>query len=265
MRQGRAAHFGRPYAALILFLAWGSVCAAAPAAQEPVTTFVDLLDEVRRLKTMAGRVHLEWLYLEDALDGRPEQTALVKSGREVEFGEGLLYHGRDGLDEALRAGRVEGPIYLTRVPHVWAIGPFHRLSRSPAIFVIEAVDFNRLRDEGNAVLEAEIDREQGIMDPYPKITKGIPLSMVREVWIDQDTANRYERLFSHPGGDLAAPDRALRDAVAGWRAAGKLVVIPGLSHSESPTGDFYPAAFEAVGAYFVGHRLADRLPVFRPR
>jgi hypothetical protein len=239
--------------------------AAAPAVQEPVTTFVDLLDEVRRLKTMAGRVHLEWLYLEAAGDGQPDQTALVKSGREVEFGEGLLYHGRDGLDEALRTGRVEGPSYLTRVPHVWAIGPFHRLSRSPAIFVIEAGDFNRLRNEGEAVLEAEIDRESGIMDPYPKITKGIPLDMVREIWIDQDTADRYDRLCGRPVGELAAPDRALRGAVTGWRATGKLVVIPGLAHAAHPTGGFFPAAFEAVGAYFVSNKLTDRIPVFRPR
>ena len=265
MLQGRAARSGRPFTALILLFACGLARAAGPAAQEPVTTSVDLLDEVRRLKTMAGRVHLEWLYLEDSIDGQPDQTALVKSGRDVEFGEGLLYHGRDGLDEALRAGRVEGPSYLTRVPHVWAVGPFHCLSRSPAIFVIEAGDFNRLRDEGKAVLEAEIDRDSGIMDPYPKITKGIPLDMVREVWIDQDTADRYERLCGRPAGDLAAPDLALRDAVAGWRAAGKLVVIPGLVHAALPTGDFYPAAFEAVGAYFVGNRLMDRIPAFRPR
>jgi hypothetical protein len=265
MLQGRAARSGRLFTALILLFACGLMRAAAPAAQEPVTTSVDLLDEVRRLKTMAGRIHLEWLYLEGAIDGQPVQTALVKSGREVEFGEGLLYHGRDGLDEALRAGRVEGPSYLTRVPHVWAIGPFHCLSRSPAIFVIEAGDFDRLRDEGKAVLEAEIDRESGIMDPYPKITKGIPLDMVREIWIDQDTADRYDRLCGRPVAELAAPDRALRDAVAGWRAAGKLVVIPGLAHAALSTGDFYPAAFEAVGAYFVGNRLTDRIPVFRPR
>lgn len=265
MLLGGAPRSGRPFPALILLFACGLMRAVAPAAQEPVTTVVDLLDEVRRLKTMAGRVHLEWLYLEDAGDGQPDQTALVKSGREVEFGEGLLYHGRDGLDEALRAGRVEGPSYLTRVPHVWAIGPFHSRSRSPAIFVIEAGDFNRLRDEGKAVLEAEIDRESGIMDPYPKMMEGIPLDMVREIWIDQDTADGYDRLCGRPVGDLAAPDRVLRDAVAGWRAAGRLVVIPGLSHAEPPTGDFYPSAFEAVGAYFVGNRLTDRIPVLRPR
>ncbi len=260
MLQGRAARSGRPFPALILLLACGLMRAAAPAAQETVTTSVDLLDEVRRLKTMVGRVHLEWLYLEDAMDGRPDQKALVRSGGEVEFGEGLLYHGRDGLDEALRTGRLEGPSYLTRAPHVWAIGPFHRLSRSPAIFVIDAGDFNRLLGEGKAVLEAEIDRESGIMDPYPKITTAIPLDMVREVWIDQDTADRYDRLCDRPAGDLAAPDRALRGAVAEWRAAGKLVIIPGLAHATLPTG-----AFEAVGAYFVGNRLADRIPAFRPR
>jgi hypothetical protein len=265
MLPGRSARFGRLYPVLILLFAWGLAYTAAPAAQEPVTTSVGLLDEVRRLKAMAGRVHLEWLYLEDAMDRQPAQTALAKSGREVEFGEGLLYHGRDGLDEALRAGCAEGPSYLTRVPHVWAVGPFNRLSRSPAILVIEAGDFNRLRDEGQAVLEAEIDRESGIMDPYPKITKGIPLDIVREIWIDQDTADRYDRLCGRPVADLAGPDRALRDAVAGWRAAGKLIIIPGLSHSAPPTGDFYPAAFEAVGAYFVGNRLTDRIPVFRPR
>ena len=196
---------------------------------------------------------------------RPDQKALVSSGRGLEFGEGLLYHGRDGLDEALLTGRADGPSYLTRAPHVWAVGPFHNLSRSPAIFVIEAVDFNRLRDEGEAVLEAEIDRESGIMDPYPKIAKGIPLDMVREIWIDRETADRYERLCARPADELAGPDKALRDAVAEWRTGGRLIVIPGLAHAALPAEDFYPAAFEAVGAYFVANGLADRMPAFRPR
>ncbi len=261
----RARNF-RPALTLLLF--WGSLgfpLGAVRAAQEPVTAGVDLLPQVRKLKTLGGRVHLEWLYIEERVDRRPEQKALVRSGRALEFGDGLLYHGRDGLDEALLAGRVDGASYLTRVPHVWAVGPFHNLSSSPAIFVISALGFNRLRDEGKAVLEAEIDKEYGIMDPYPKIPGGIPLDMVREIWIDQDTAERYEGLLARPPEGLTGKDRSLRKAVAEWQAAKKLAVIPGLRHTALSVGDFYPAAFEAVGAYFVGNGFPDWIPIFRPR
>lgn len=268
MRPNTAGRPLRPALALGLALAWGGPSGpsfAPPTAQEPVTTRVDLLDQVRRLKTMGGRVRLEWLYLEDRVDTRPDQTALVRSGRAVEFGEGWLYHGRDGLDEALAAGRADGPSYLTRAPHVWAIGPFHSLSRSPAILVVSAEDFNRLRDEGRAVLEAEVDRASGIMDPYPKVFEGIPMDLVREIWIDGETAERYERLASRAPDELSEGEARLKSALAAFRARGKLVVIPGLAHTEPPTGDFYPKAYEAVGAHFVGTGLEAAIPAFRPR
>lgn len=268
MRMKGTGRAGSVRQAMALLLAWGSLCLPAKvvrAAQEPVTTGVDLLPQVRRLKTLGDRVHLEWLYIEERVDGRPDQKALVRGGGPLEFGEGLLYHGRDGLDEALLAGRADGASYLTRVPHVWAVGPFHNLSGSPAIFVISALGFNRLRDEGKAVLEAEIDKEHGLLDPYPKIPGGIPLDMVREIWIDQDTAERYEALLARPAEGLAEKDRSLRGAIAEWRAQKKLIVIPGLRHEPFSAADFYPAAFEAVGAYFIGKGLPDRIPVFRPR
>ncbi len=262
---------GRPDSsrrALIVLVLWGFSCPspfALRAAQEPVTAGVDLLPQVRKLKSLGGRVHLEWLYLEERADARPDQKDLVRSGRALEFGEGLLYHGRDGLDEALLAGRAGGVCYLTRVPHVWAVGAFHDLSASPAVFVISALDFNRLRDEKKAVLEAEIDKVSGILDPYPKIAGGIPLEMVLEIWIDQDTAELYRGLIDRPAEGLTEKQRALRTAISEWQAEKKMIVIPGLRHRTLSAGDFYPAAFEAVGAYFVGNQLPARIPVFRPR
>jgi len=252
-------------AVLALLLSLGCAGLAARGSQEPVTTSVDLLDQVRRLKAMGGRVHLEWLYLENRVDARPDQKDLVRSGRPLEFGDGLLYHGRDGLDEALKFGRVTGPSYLTRAPHVWAVGPFHDGSRSPAIFVISALDFDRLLEERKAVLEAEVDREAGIMDPYPRILDGFPLDMVREIWIDRDTADRYEKLCARPRSDLSGEEGSLASAVAAWRTSGKLIVIPGLRHTGLSTDVFYPAAYEAVGAHFVGGKLVERIPAFRPR
>ena len=257
-----------PALAFALVLAWDGLAGpslASPTAQEPVTTRVDLLDQVRRLKTLGGRVHLEWLYLEDRVDTRPDQTALVRSGQPVEFGAGWLYHGRDGLDEALASGRADGPSYLTRAPHVWAVGHFHALSKSPAILVVPAEGFNRLRNEGRAVLEAEIDHASGIMDPYPKILEGIPMDLVREIWIDGETADRYERLTARPPDGLSEGEARLKAALAVFRSRGKFVVIPGLAHTEPPTGDFYPKAYEAVGAHFVGAGLAAAIPAFRPR
>jgi len=234
-------------------------------AQQPVTGGEDLIAHVRALKSLGGRVHLEWLYLEDNLDGRPEQRELVRGGRPLEFTEGRLYHGRGGLDDVLLSEWIPGESYLTRAPHVWAVGPFRKSIRGPAIFMIDAPEFNRLRDSGQAVLEAEVDRNAGIMDPYPKIKAGFPLDIVIEIWIDQDTAERYQRLLERGGAGLSPAESALKNRLRRLREAGRLKLIPGLRHGRLDDTTFYPAAYETVGAYFTGRRLTERMPRFRLR
>jgi hypothetical protein len=66
------------------------------SAQQPVTGGEEGIIHVRKLKQIKGRVHLEWLYLEDNIDNLPAQKELIRSGEPVEFTSGYLYHGRDG-------------------------------------------------------------------------------------------------------------------------------------------------------------------------
>jgi hypothetical protein len=235
------------------------------SAQEPVMGGENLIGHVRLLKTLGAKVHLEWLYLEDRVDQLPEQQALIRSGRPLEFTEGFLYHGRDGLDDALLEGSVQGTSYLTRAPHVWAVGPFHEGSRSPAIFVVQALDFDRWRDSGAAVLEAAIDTSAGIMDPYPKVISEFPLSSVAEIWTDEDTGARYSRLLETPDHALSPGERRLKEAIRPWIEKGKFVVLRELHHSRLDRLNFFPAAYEIVGGYFVDRSLVDRIPRFRKR
>jgi len=54
---------------------------------------------------------------ENDLDFSPEQQEIIKSGEPLEFGPGLLYYGKDGLDEVLIEDKLNGKIPLTRVAH----------------------------------------------------------------------------------------------------------------------------------------------------
>lgn len=251
--------------AAAFFLLAAAFLAPAAAAQEPVTGGEDLILRVRALKNLGERVHLEWLYLEDAVDQRPDQKRLVRSGGPLEFTAGALYHGRAGLDDILLSGWIAGAGYLTRAPHVWAIGSFHKSSSGPAVFKIEAEAFNRLRDTGQAALEAEIAPEAGIMDPYPRITAGFSLDLAVEIWIDEDTAARYDRLVEKKETDLSLRDNTLRKAVLRLRGENRLYVLPGLRHTQLGEQDYYPAAFEAVGAFFMRRKLQQQIPGFRLR
>lgn len=232
-------------------------------AQEKVTGGEEGIGLVRRLKMSAVRVHLEWLYLEDQIDQRPAQKKLVRSGRPLEFTAGYLYHGRDGLDEILASGSIPGESYFTRAPHVWAVGAFHKNSHSPAILVVDALDFNRLRNSGRATLEAEVDREHGIMDPYPRIDQGFDLEMVKQIWIDQDTAARFEALIERPDPTLSLNDKNLKYKLIKIREAGLLQVIPGLHHTQLTLETFFPEAYERTGAYFIQKKLAAKIPGFQ--
>jgi len=234
-------------------------------AQQKVTGGEQGIDHVRRLKLSKVKVHLEWLYLEDRIDQLPDQQELIRSGRALEFTAGYLYHGRDGLDDILVSGVIPGESYFTRAPHVWAVGAFHIKSQSPAIFVIDALDFNRLRDAGRATLEAEVDREFGIMDPYPCIDQGFALDLVKQIWIDQDTAARYKALLEQPDQALSQDSKNLKHRLIKMRAAGQLLIIPGLHHTQLSQDAFFPSAYERTGAYFVKNKLTAKIPAFRIR
>jgi len=248
---------------LLLLAAWAD--GAPPFVQEPVTGGEQLIRRVRALREAGGGAHPEWLYLEDRVDQRPDQKRLVRGGQPLEFSDGYLYHGREGLDDILISGWIPGICYLTRAPHVWAIGPFHESSTGPAIFQIDSESFNRGRDAGQAALEAEIAQDAGVMDPYPKFISGFPLEQATEIWIDEDTAERYDRLLAVSGAEGSPREEALRRAVRRLREKQRFRVLPGLRHTTLSEADFFPSAYEAVGAYFTGRGLEARIPGFRRR
>jgi len=234
-------------------------------AQQPAKGGGNLVPFVHKIKEQKLSVHLEWLYLEDRFDWLQQQREIVRSRKPLEFTSGYLYHGRDGLDEILLSNRIAGESYFTRAPHVWAIEPFIKTSKSPAIFRIDAIEFNRLRNEGKAVLEAEIDYDYGIMDPYPKVKDGFPLQIVSQIWIDQDTWERYERLIAPPDFKLSEQKRRLKLVVKAWRNSKKLIVFSQLRHKQLDKNSFYPVAFEIIGAYVVHEKLYNDMPQFKIR
>ncbi len=239
------------------------IISQASFSQQPVTGGEDLIPYVRALKLLGNQVHLEWLYLEDNLDRLPEQIDLVKSGRPLEFTEGYLYHGRANLDDILLSGWIPGTSYFTRAPHVWAIGSFRREYSAPAIFMLQSGQFNRLRNNGEAALEAEIDKNSGIMDPYPKIKNGFALEIVKEIWIDEDTFERYKRLLQADGKNLSPRNAALKKSILLLRETDRLKTIPGLHHASLMKSSFYPIAYEKTGKFFIQRALHTKMPRFR--
>jgi hypothetical protein len=142
------------------------------------------------------------------------------------------------------------------------VGYFHEDAVFPAILMISAEDFNKLRNEGKAVLEAEVDYRAGILDPYPKVKQEFPLGMVREIWIDKDTENRLRSLILTLDESLSPRDLELKKALIKRRKEISFNVIEELRHTQLSRTNFYPAAYEGVGAYFISRRLERHIPGF---
>jgi len=208
------------------------------------------------------------LYPDIKYDLSEQQQKIYSSGKPLEFTRGFLYHGRDGLDEVLLIGKIPGESYLTRVPQVWAIRPFVKSSTSPAIFVINALSFNRLMHKGYAVLEGEYDEvTSGIktFDPYPKITDNFSLKIVLAIWTDEDTWERYIKILNQPGSELDEKSKCLKPIIKDLIAQKKLSAFPGLHHTQIEDVPFQVKTFEIVEAHFMRKKLDEHIPQFRIR
>lgn len=221
------------------------------------------IDEVGPLPPELGK--MAPLHPETLLDFLPEQRRLVLNGQPLEFGPGLLYHGRDGLDEILLTGTILGNKPLTRVAHEWAIGQFRKSSESPVIIVISTQLFNTLLAQNKASLKLDAG-EDGIADPYPTIHTDLNVDDVEELWIDLDLLKRYI-VMERDAKTTQERDRARKigEAFNKLRMAKKLKIIPHLRHAEVDGQEAHKQEFECVGAYLLKRGLFEKMPLFKKR
>ncbi|MDP2941672.1 MAG: GNAT family N-acetyltransferase [Candidatus Omnitrophota bacterium] len=194
------------------------------------------------------------------------QKYVTQSGKPMEFTSGWLYHGRDGLDDAIRDGIVKGILneesnsvlgdnrkgsFFTRNPYQWAPGFRGTNPLSPAIFVIEAKDFNKLAQRHQAHL--------GIMDtddPYPRINDDFDLMLVKEIWISAETHQRYQRIINLPDKQLTRAERFLKPKLIKLYAEGTLKVLADYWHSRYK-GQFgkFDAFYRYISRYMLSRGL----------
>jgi len=197
---------------------------------------------------------------ETILDMMSEQQQLIKSGKPLEFGPGLLYHGGDGLDEAILNNHIPGGFLSTRVGHEHGIGCFEEKSQSPAIFVFRTRVFNELLYKGQATMGIRTDRSKGVVDPYPDIRAPLSLNDVEEIWIDEDTEQRYSQIIQNPTTDI---ERTLRPKLISLFKSGKIKVIKDLKHTTlSDTYEDMERVNTAIGQYMMDRNLFDQMPKF---
>jgi len=232
---------------------------------------VKLIDDTIRLIDGVGPLPPELgkmvpLGPETLLDFLPEQRRLVLSGQPLEFGPGLLYHGRDGLDEILLTGTILGDKPLTRVAHEWATGQFRKNAESPVIIVISTDLFNKLLAQNKASLKLSTDKDLGIADPYPTIYADLRIDDVEELWIDLDLLKRY-LVMGRNAKSIQERDRIrkIAEAFNKLRMGKKLKVIPHLRHAEVDEQEAHKQEFECVGAYLLKRGLFEKMPLFKKR
>lgn len=139
----------------------------------------------------------EKLHPEYKLDFSDQQQSIFAQQKPCEFAEGYIYHGRGNLGKILLQGFLPPNSYLTRVPQTWALQPFVHLESEPAIFVIDALDFNRMQNQGKAQLRLRTDPiGSGKYDsePYPSFTDKFPVNSVLKIITNEATYKKYKEL-----------------------------------------------------------------------
>lgn len=181
-------------------------------AEEVVDSVYDSLDETegRKIATYTEMIHninaivrprilddplrgtaiIASLHPEHAVDSSPEQEAIRREGKPCEFTKGYIYHSRANLGEILKKGYLPKNSFLTRVPQTWALQPFVDLENEPAIFVIDALEFNRWQKRGKAALRLKPSGEI-----YPSFTSEFPLTLVKQIITNKATFEKYKNLI----------------------------------------------------------------------
>ncbi len=155
------------------------------------TVMIRMLQEEN--DSLLRRHHPEYL-----LDHSPKQQEIFKNGGPYEFQKGYLYHGRGNLGEVLLQDSLPKQSFVTRVPQVWALQPFVDLETDPAIFMIDALDFNRWQNHRKATLllnpKDESGRSMYTAEPYPVINESFPLNSVLQILVTKETYDKYQKL-----------------------------------------------------------------------
>ncbi len=217
------------------------------------------------------------LHPEYALDfGRAQQLVFAK-GEPFEFAQGYIYHGRANLSDVLLDTKLPKNSYVTRVPQTWALQPFVDLETDPAIYVIDAIDFNRAQNQGKANLKMDPGGtdERGLhhYEPYPLFTEEFPISSVKQIITTKETYEKYKSLIEKHDRDpskLSDRDKQLAQAVKPLIDNGKLVFIE-TSASLLNTFSIEPAIkrFLRLNSDLEKHMqnfaLDQQIPLFRSR
>ncbi|MSR76988.1 MAG: NAD-dependent epimerase/dehydratase family protein [Candidatus Omnitrophica bacterium] len=195
--------------------------------------------------------------IEALLNRTPNQKDLFQSGEPYEFDSGSVYHLVYDLDEILKNREVPAPVNVTRGPHQWGIFVFEKNVRNPGILRIDTEVFNRFLHRNKAV----VNRKSGEMALY----ENLQLSEVLEIWVSEDTFDRYLKILDPEHG--AAADPVFKEQLSNLWNQKKIHVIPGLHHLKLPEDSMlrFETLWKRIGAYLIERNLLRAIPAFRRR
>ena len=185
----------------------------------------------------------EWVdlsKLDNLSDNMPEQQKLIKSGKPLTFGPGVLYLRMDSLRFSILEWSIPGPIKLERLPHPELI--FNNESKNPAIIAISTDVLNRALLEREATLGQRLETPElmlgiQLVEFYPAIEVSISLDDVEEIWIDEDMYNGLLGIINTQD-ELPKPmARERKSQIKKLYQSGKIKVIPHVKFTETPPED----------------------------
>ncbi len=193
--------------------------------------FIQYTEMLQKMWMQDMRLLLK-LHPEYALDYSPKQQSIFAQGKSFEFSQGYVYHGRNNLSDVLLGTKLPKNSFVTRVPQTWALQPFVDLETDPAIYVIDAIDFNRAQNQGKADLKIDAGGtdERGLhhYEPYPLFTEEFPISSIQQIITTKETYEKYKSLIERHDkspSKLSERDKQLVKAVKPLMDNGKLVFL----------------------------------------
>ena len=171
--------------------------------------------------------------VENYIEFSIQEQVVVNSQQPLKFEKGLLYSGIKNLDQVIESKKVEPGMQLTRVVHRYALWNFHMENESPAILVIKTDIFNSYLEREKAVLKLVGERKGDFpgVDPYPEFQADVPIEDIEEIWISEDTYERYEKIVGGEGDLSSVGDTDFNETFRHLLKTGKIKVIEGLRHS----------------------------------
>ncbi len=274
-------------AAILTSTLENSALAQNDRTQKTSSIYADLSDADRqKFNTYTKMLQQHWLkdmsllrklHPEYALDFSPKQQSIFAKGEPFEFTQGYIYHGRANLSEVLLGARLPKNSYVTRVPQTWALQPFVDLETDPAIYVIDAIDFNRAQNQGKANLKMDPGGtdERGLhhYEPYPLFTEEFPISSVKQIITTKETYEKYKSLIEkHDTNPSKLNDREkqLVKAVKPLIDNGTLVFLETSSSwfntfSIQPTIKRFISLNSDLEKHMQKFALDEQMPLFRNR